>query len=84
MGGWPADVWRGVTAMIGAGYEGGEAVPTGLAPKCAEIAAPALLSYPFAGIATTEYAARIIAARCHVSPRMARQIAEIIGMGGAA
>ena len=57
---------------------------TGPASKSAEIATPAHLSYPFPGIATTEYAARIIAARCHVSPCMARQIAEIIGMGGAA
>lgn len=70
--------------MIGGRYEGSEAVPTGLAPKCAEIAPPAPLSYPFAGIASSDYATRIIAARCHVTLTMARQIAEIIGIGGAA
>jgi len=70
--------------MMGDGHEKGGAALTAPAQVCAEIAPPALLSYPFAGIATTDYAARIIAARCHVSPCMARQIAEIIGLGGAA
>ena len=57
---------------------------TGPASKSAEIASPALLSYPFTGITSSDYATRIIAARCHVSQTMARQIAEIIGLGGAA
>jgi hypothetical protein len=57
---------------------------SGPASKSAEIAPPAPLSYPFTGIASSDYATRIIAARCHVTPSMARQIAEIIGMGGAA
>jgi hypothetical protein len=72
--------------MIGGigGHEMGGAGGAAPAQVCAEIASPAPLSYPFTGIASSDYATRIIAARCHVTPTMARQIAEIIGMAGAA
>jgi hypothetical protein len=41
-------------------------------------------SYPVAGIGSTEYAARIIAVRCRLSPAFARMVVELCGMGGGA
>jgi hypothetical protein len=40
--------------------------------------------YPVAGTGSTEYAAHVIAARCRLSPSLARRVVELIGMGGAA
>ncbi len=44
----------------------------------------ALLPYPFAGIGSTEYAARLIGKRCGLSPAVARMIVELGGIGGKA
>jgi len=38
--------------------------------------------YPVIVIGSTEYAARVIAARCCLSPSVALRIVELIGMGG--
>lgn len=38
--------------------------------------------YPFAWVGSTEYAARIIAARCRLSPSTARKVVELVGIGG--
>lgn len=60
------------------------AAPTAPASKSADVVTPTANFYPFTGITASDYAIRIIAARCGVSPCMARQIAEIICLAGPA
>jgi hypothetical protein len=59
------------------------AASTAPASKISGVVTPTANFYPFTGIAASDYAIRIIAARCHVSPGVARQIVELIDIGGA-
>ena len=64
--------------------ERGEAVLPAPAPQIASLVGAAFPQYPFTGIGSTEYAARVIGARCRLSPAIARKVSELVGMGGAA
>lgn len=49
----------------------------------ARLASKANPQYPVIGIgSTTEYAAYVIAARCRLSPAVARKVVELVGIGG--
>ena len=64
--------------------ERGEAGDTAPAPNVARFASKAITPYPVVGIPSTEYAVRIIGARCRLSAAVARRVVELIGMGRAA
>jgi hypothetical protein len=64
--------------------ERGGAGDTAPAPNVARFASKAIPPYPVAGIGSTDYAARIIGARCRLSPAVARKVVELVGIGSAA
>ncbi len=64
--------------------ERGEAVGAAPSPNVARFTSKAITPYPVVGIPSTEYAVRIIGARCRLSAAVARRVVELIGMGGAA
>ena len=61
-----------------------EAVSAASTPNVARCVSKAIAQYPVTGIGSTEYAARVIGARCRLSPAIARKVIELVGMGGAA
>ncbi len=80
-----AENWRaGATMMPAPHHEqnGRKAAPTAPRPEIARLYSKATWSYPFAGIGSTEYAARLIGKRCGLSPAVARMIVELGGIGG--
>ncbi|GGE05580.1 hypothetical protein GCM10011529_09960 [Polymorphobacter glacialis] len=59
-----------------------EAAPTAPTPNVARFTSKAVPAYPDPRIGSTEYAARIIGARCRLSPAVANSVIELVGMGG--
>ena len=53
-------------------------------PNIASLVGPAISHYPVTGNGSIEYAARVIAARCRLSPALARRVVELGGIGGGA
>jgi len=51
-------------------------------PNIASLVGTAIPHYPAIGSGSTEYAAHVIAARCRLSPALARRVVELGGIGG--
>jgi hypothetical protein len=62
--------------------EGVEAPRKAPTPNIACLIGAAISQYPVVGLGSTEYAAGVIAARCHLSPAVARKVVELVGIGG--
>ncbi len=68
--------------LAGYGIEGVKAGRTASTPNVTGLNSTAIAFYPFAGIGSTDYAAGVIAARCRLSPAVARTVVELGGLGG--
>lgn len=67
---------------MGKQTNGAAAAATATTPKSARVHSKAAAVYPFTGVDSTGYAARVIGVRHRLSPSVAQVVAGLLGMGG--